>query len=78
MVTVQFVKGPGFERAISYDKEPVKFKASARLDDPHLVVEYDEMHDVHGGLHFDVSLGDLIDLKAVGCVVMIVFRTGSA
>ena len=63
----KFTQGVGFERAISFDKEPVKFKTSGKLDAPELVVEYDEDHDIHDGLHLDVSLGDLIDLPTVAC-----------
>jgi hypothetical protein len=49
------MKGEGFERKVGFDKEPIKFKATGKLDSPNLVVEVDE------NLHYDVALGDLIN-----------------
>jgi hypothetical protein len=53
------VKGEGFNREICFSKEPISFKATAKLESPNLVVELNE------DLHFDVSLGDLINEKIV-------------
>lgn len=51
----QYVRGPGFDRKIGYDMEPIRFKATGSIDKPNLTVEVDEDE-----IHFDIALGDLI------------------
>ena len=55
-----YVKGPGFERKIGYDMEPIRFKATGSIDKPNLTVEMDDDE-----LHFDMALGDLIKNRNV-------------
>ena len=51
----RYVKGPGFERKIGFDMEPIRFKATGNIETPNLRVEIDEEE-----LSFDMALGDLI------------------
>ncbi|RNA24355.1 Deleted in lung and esophageal cancer 1, partial [Brachionus plicatilis] len=50
------ITGDGFSRKISFEKEPVIFKATGCLQSPNLLVEYE-----NEDLSFVVSTGDLID-----------------
>ncbi|CAF0775579.1 unnamed protein product [Brachionus calyciflorus] len=55
-----FIQGRNFKRKINYEKEPLIFKATGKLESPNLRIEYD-----NDDLNFVVSTGDLInsDLK---------------
>ena len=52
------MKGDGFERKIDFDKDPIRFKETAQLESPNLMVEFNDE------LHFDLALGDLIHNKS--------------
>lgn len=54
------INGDGFFRKISFEKEPVIFRATACLETPNLLVEYE-----NEDLSFVVSTGDLIDFEKV-------------
>lgn len=62
----QLVSGDGFNRKISYDKEPIIFKATACLESPNLTVEYE-----NEDLSFLVSIGDLIDPETVNLMFIL-------
>ena len=59
-LATQYVKGPGFDRKIGFEMEPIRFKATGSIDMPNLRVEVDEDE-----LHFDMALGDLIKNEKV-------------
>lgn len=56
---LKYIKGPGFERKVGYDKEPIKFKVTGTILKPNLTVELSD------DLNFDIAIGDLIKNKDV-------------
>ena len=59
---LQYLKGNGFERKIGFEKDPICFKVTSDLVSPNLVIE------INDELHFDVTLGDLIQNKKVSAI----------
>jgi hypothetical protein len=53
-LAAKYQRGEGFERAVGFDREPLLFKATGKLESPHLLVENDE------DLKFEIAFGELI------------------
>lgn len=63
----EYLKGTGFERKVNFEKDPICFKVTADLVSPNLVLE------INDDLHFDVTLGDLIQNKNVNLNLNILY-----
>ena len=62
----KYLEGEGFKRTIGFDKEPIRFKATANLDAPNLTIEYD-----NEDLSYNLATGDLINMSnVIFCSIM--------
>lgn len=61
----KFIEGPGFKRKIGFECDPIRFKATGKLESPNLVVEFD-----NEDLMFRTAIGDLIRIDDVSFMLL--------